>query len=381
MYKISKQYIHKKYRRDLITKESDFTLYKKLNSNIDLSDDLKKFILQNLEKIELNFSTCTANLTLRLIDKPSEKHAELNTEDPAKSDFPDRIKKVTKELFHSISQKYVFTNSLDFENKDYQLDLNRRFCDEYFDCLSDLPLIFDDKERLNILNCWLVNITKIMEKDYFIEVGRKSGRVYYNLTSLPSELRQAMCPIEGENIVEIDIRNCQPGLFTKFLKQNFDLVNDNDAEYADVHTFMNLTRDGQLYDYLMEKWAITDRNSFKKTFFKSVFYCRRQSNFTNPLSILFQQEFPNVWDLVVKMKETNYKNLSIQLQKLESDIVVYGVLHQIMKEKPDLWVLPIHDSLVCLESSRKYVENKLRKELKKYNLDLTTKWRIVNNID
>ncbi|HSA07637.1 MAG TPA: hypothetical protein P5556_10725, partial [Candidatus Gastranaerophilales bacterium] len=109
MYKISKQYIHKKYRRDLITKESDFTLYKKLNSNIDLSDDLKKFILQNLEKIELNFSTCTANLTLRLIDKPSEKHAELNTEDPAKSDFPDRIKKVTKELFHSISQKYVFT--------------------------------------------------------------------------------------------------------------------------------------------------------------------------------------------------------------------------------------------------------------------------------
>jgi len=84
MYKISKQYIHKKYRRDLITKESDFTLYKKLNSNIDLSDDLKKFILQNVKKE--TYDSSEDDSLFEIISKTYKRNAysKLLEEEPEK---------------------------------------------------------------------------------------------------------------------------------------------------------------------------------------------------------------------------------------------------------------------------------------------------------
>lgn len=45
--------------------------------------------------------------------------------------------------------------------------MNERFVEEYFNSVRDLKLL-DDEHQIEVFNNWMINITKIMEGDFFI---------------------------------------------------------------------------------------------------------------------------------------------------------------------------------------------------------------------
>ena len=62
------------------------------------------------------------------------------------------------------------------------------------------------------------------------------------------------------------------------------------------------------------------------------------------LTRLFAKEFPTVWETIRTIKKEDYKRLSHQMLRLESEIVINRAVRQCALE--GIWVVTIHDCLV-----------------------------------
>ena len=62
------------------------------------------------------------------------------------------------------------------------------------------------------------------------------------------------------------------------------------------------------------------------------------------LTKLFAKEFPTVWETIRAIKKEDYKRLSHQMLRLESEIVINRAVRQCAIE--GIWVVTIHDCLV-----------------------------------
>jgi len=338
-YRIGDKYISKYYKEEIIRDET--LLYNLRNNDLDLTNDINKKLYNNLSKIKID--------AIKAIELLNKKLGE-----------------------NIINNNYINTYTLMFPKNDgSQLDdvpdwLNYYFIFDYIDSVRDMDLI-RNKEAMEVFNNWVVNISKIVDGDFFIKKGKNSGRIFTNLTSLPREIRECLY-IDDPNkgLVEVDICNSQPLLFNYFLLENFNLEDDIFGDkYEDIRLYIKLTSNGEFYEYLMKEWNIEDRGTFKKNVFGSIFYCRKSSNFRNDYSIKFSKMFPNVMSLILKMKEGNYKNLPIQLQKLEADIIIKGV----SSELNNIWFSTIHDSVLCYEEDYEMVKDCVVKHINKLGLN------------
>ena len=86
----------------------------------------------------------------------------------------------------------------------------------------------------------------------------------------------------------------------------------------------------------------TDRETFKKQVFTQVFY--GENCYEGRLTRLFAKEFPTVWETIRTIKKEDYKRLSHQMLRLESEIVINRAVRQCALE--GIWVVTIHDCLV-----------------------------------
>ena len=84
------------------------------------------------------------------------------------------------------------------------------------------------------------------------------------------------------------------------------------------------------------------REQFKKQIFTQVFYGK--NCYEGRLTRLFAQEFPTVWETIRTIKKEDYKRLSHQMLRLESEIVINRAVRQCALE--GIWVVTIHDCLV-----------------------------------
>ena len=221
------------------------------------------------------------------------------------------------------------------------------------------------------------------------------GRVYSNVTGLKKSLRQYL-RANNHLLVGCDVSNSQPllvGLLCRLRKQGLSSNNvtkhtqsaqfnhyeldqavlerislsfpqnqeeeggggHGDSQYdvvltkssqsgsGDVERYINLCEEGRFYDELM---ALDDnetgRETFKKQIFTQVFY--GENFYRGRLTKLFANEFPTVWETIRSIKKEDYKRLSHQMLRMESEIVINRAVRQCALE--GIWVVTIHDCLV-----------------------------------
>ena len=110
-----------------------------------------------------------------------------------------------------------------------------------------------------------------------------------------------------------------------------------------LRRYIQLCEEGRFYDELMVlDDNHTDRETFKKQVFTQVFY--GENCYQGRLTRLFAQEFPTVWETIRTIKKEDYKRLSHQMLRLESEIVINRAVRQCALE--GIWVVTIHDCLV-----------------------------------
>jgi hypothetical protein len=356
-YKLQENYINEYYKKLIIT---DNTLASHLinNDKVDTSNKLLSYIFENMKELNIDATKSVNKLTKKINEKliinnntisPSSYVGQLSPEVCSEPILPNKK--------HDICHISEGLNNIT----------------HYLSELDDIELS-QRNHIIEVINSWYINIRMLSEQDYFMTKSSTSGRIFNNITSLPSELRACLYfNNNNDEITELDIANSQPFLFNILIDDNFyferDIFGDN---YTDVHQYKQLTSNGKLYDHLIDKWNIKmGRKTFKQDFFAKIFFCKLQSNYRYNLSKKFAEDFPNVFALIVKLKEGNYKNLAIQLQKKEADIIIYKIGKRLMDL--GIWFVTIHDSILCKKQDLTTCQQIFEEEFRKLNLFPTIK--------
>jgi hypothetical protein len=270
------------------------------------------------------------------------------------------------------------------------------------------------KDPYNQYNCAALNIERIASGQFMLSIDANVYRMHSVLTNLRSEVRNCLS-YAGQPVVSIDIKNSQPYMSTGILKSSFWIDNRNIGKnqpkggfdfsiynisesllweifcnksqiisyimlckYAesiagsDLQRFSNLVQKGVFYEYLADEIGrelgveYSDRKKVKAAVFQVLFTDNRflRQEEAQPKRI-FRDKFPFVYKLFSLIKRQHKSNLPRLLQRIESHLMLLVVTKRIARERPDLPIFTIHDSIVTTVGNEIYVSEVLKQELDK----------------
>ncbi len=168
---------------------------------------------------------------------------------------------------------------------------------------SVIPL---DEDQLEMV-CDIIKgehwLRKLETKNYTIDYGKNSGRLYHPVICMPKTAREHVWFQDSDVVMDYDIKSCFPVLLTAMVPES------EKAEYKKV-------LDGDIYASIIEG-TTRDREDCKVAFQQFL-----NGFVSNYVSKWFEQHFP----LTFKAIEGDYQNMSKRLQTMESNIIVKGLI-------------------------------------------------------
>ena len=280
-------------------------------------------------------------------------------------------KLITKKMnnFKEKQRQEAITAGADYEhlfNFIHQIKINYEEAMRYIN--ANYVPFSDDYEARRL------SVELISGGDIFFKVDRKGNRAHTNLTNLASDLRQFI-RYNGKKLGQVDLRNSQPFLLNMVIKNKINLLSlEQTNEYA---LYKKLTESGEFYEYLMSEFGIAsdneqDRKDFKLLFFGRVFFDVNRKELKKEEK-LFQELFPTIFRIIREIKQDDYTQLALSLQKAESKIIITECVRKIRKERPEIFVSTIHDSIVGELENLDYFREVIEEVFIKYNLAPTIK--------
>ncbi|MCJ7449520.1 MAG: hypothetical protein MUO72_17730 [Bacteroidales bacterium] len=215
-------------------------------------------------------------------------------------------------------------------------------------------------------NCAEASVTRILNGDIFYKIDNTSKRFHSNVTNLDKNLRPYL-RVNGERLVNADIKNSQPYLSTIILTNpsKISWLTENTAfamllqnlkvsPNQDVKNYISFVISGQLYEYLMTEFNLS-RYETKRHVLRILFASNRmpKEEINRRCRQIFIRNFPTVHRIFSKVrghergdKFANFKRFSILLQRIESYLMLHVILKRIYKELPKVIAITIHDSVM-----------------------------------
>jgi hypothetical protein len=250
-------------------------------------------------------------------------------------------------------------------------------------------LCFIDNEHYNRL---IASAVRLENRDIFYSVDTTAGRFHSNITTMPKLLRSFL-RIDGEQLVNIDIKNSQPFLsiillsnpakvapFTKNSAFALLLRTLKVPQKQDVSKYISLVVSGQLYEYLMSEFSnegINLTRSDTKVEVLRILFARNRlpkNDKARKARRVFIRCFPTVHRTFSKIRGrekgdsfSNFKRFAILLQRIESHLILRVILKRINQEMPGTIALTIHDSImtkndpICVEAVSKILLDEISK--------------------
>jgi hypothetical protein len=268
-----------------------------------------------------------------------------------------RIKVYDNILLKKHSRVYMERNFTEINNSPIPLDIRKRLVNDIYHTSIDFDksieylnnqkkngLIENSKYYKNILS-----VNSIKNNQYFFKFD-SYGRFHSNFTVLKKQIRNNFLKIDGDDVCEIDIKNSQPFFLSILMKK---YMADWD-EFDDVEKYFFVVNNGIIYDDILERYDIfKTRDDAKKMIYKVFF--GKNGDFKK-YSKIFELLYPNVYKFIKNYKENmgDYKSISHELQKIESDFIFNNVINDI---KPSVRIVTIHDSIIFPCKYNKYVSD------------------------
>lgn len=191
--------------------------------------------------------------------------------------------------------------------------------------------------------------------DTFIFLHEQTQRIYSTFTLIPREFRKALryhytggnytkrlrpaeiAPYNGCNLVEVDVRNCQPLLLAALLK----------TEGIQARRMLQDTQEGTFHSAMMKTLGIDDKDPYKARLFHFLY-----GRPNDPTRAEFSEAFTDLYGMeAVKFIEEHkrtkgYKALPILLQRMESSAMIFKAARRVRHLHPAAPVLSVHDSLL-----------------------------------
>jgi hypothetical protein len=297
----------------------------------------------------------------------------------------DYLKSVSSRIYSL--KPIVFSKKMTrYENKDSFVlkKYTKRVLEDYEICKKDGNLIeffvrekliedlfsveIDEQRSMSFLNTIKGDGTESYNKNsYAVGCVRnnhifyhfdKYGRMHTNFTILKSFIRKNCLKIGGSDVREIDISNSQPLFLTKLIEESgTKWVN---KEEFDI--FKALTKNGNFYKYLMTKLDIRDRKKAKTMTYSVLF---GNHVYKSKSDKMFQKLFPTIFNFINLYKREcgNYKKLSCDLQRMESNVIFNRIVKTVMERNPSIRMITVHDSIIVPIEHYDYVNDIFQKIL------------------
>lgn len=265
------------------------------------------------------------------------------------------LKKYKKKVFDTIELT-------DDKSNHIQTDIKQKLISDLFnvDIDTERSIFFLDslkKKDIDIYNRNLYSVDSINSKHIFYHFDN-FGRMHTNFTILRSFIRKNCLLIDGEETCEIDISNSQPLFLSK-------LINDTQTNWVkenEFNIFKELTKNGTYYQYMMDTLKIKDRKEIKTLTYRVLF---GKNAGRSKADKLFKSVFPTIHKFIVlyKKEHNDYKVLSHQLQKMESNLIFNKIIKKIMDNYPDIRIVTVHDSIIVSKRYKIFANSIFQAEL------------------
>jgi hypothetical protein len=222
-------------------------------------------------------------------------------------------------------------------------------------CMNNLEMDYIEANKyLNSKNISLNIKSKLkmmvdIFHDKFATIDDKGHRLHNNLTNIASPLRRTL-RYNGNSLVQCDLKNSQPLLLIAMFNRCFLPKEETDK-------YLNVVCNIGFYEFFAEKLEVTltdnNRSDFKKKIFGGVLFDKNRKVLSKYEEV-FKQEFPLMFYCLRDMKKEDYKSISIELQKLESNFI-FICIDKIRKENKDIELLTIHDSICCIDGKEQII--------------------------
>jgi hypothetical protein len=215
---------------------------------------------------------------------------------------------------------------------------------KYLSFLRNSEMIDDSKYQKNFISIENINLQNIyFNFDDF-------GRFHTNFTILKKEIRNEYLTIENEIIAEIDIKNSQPLFFAVLMKEDILEIN------GDIQRYFDLVKSGLLYDDIVAHNTGMTRNDAKDIIYKVLFGNNEKTH--KKENKIFKDLYPTVFEYICDYKDIrdNYRELSHDLQRMESKFIFKKIIKEIFVTYPDIVLFTVHDSIIFPKSYQDNIE-------------------------
>jgi hypothetical protein len=127
---------------------------------------------------------------------------------------------------------------------------------------------------------------------------------------------------------------------------------------GEFELYCRLVQEGRLYDFLVDELLAQgyriSREQLKKRFLTDVIAKKKANRlgaeYPSPAEDAFARLFPTVYRFIrnVNRNGWEHKNLIRDLQREESRLVIETVCQDLVERYPEMFLITIHDSILCL---------------------------------
>lgn len=223
--------------------------------------------------------------------------------------------------------------------------------------LSDIQDSSDYTQVIKKYKYYFSSILRIQTGDLYFQQNKTNNRIDNNLSNLPTDLRKFI--ITDKPLYNLDCTNSQPFLFGIVLIENGIVDINYNREVVN----------GTIYEYYANSYnslyqtEIT-RGDAKKIIMKILF--SKNVMYQNYKDV-FRLIFPYAYDFIYKRKLEEHNKLAIELQKLESGLIIDEITNKLNLENINYYT--IHDSIVVEEDNvEKTMSILVNTFVEKYNI-------------
>jgi hypothetical protein len=270
-------------------------------------------------------------------------------------------------LHEEINEKVFFKlkkqRKYDITNPQYELLKSDRFSINVQRCNEWLIDAYK-ADLISKVSC-LINIRRVNDihnKDIYV-VKIQNGRIYSSFNSLKRELRQ-FCTIDGESLVNCDLKSSQPYFLASYLKTKY-------TSNQDVYRFYELVTTEDIYQWLMERdrelldGQISSREECKPEFYQYLF--KKSNKGTNKIQKIIAAELPELYE-IIKIEKGEFKfreeKIANFLQAKEAAIFI-----PICERYTAQGCLSVHDSLYFKQGLLDTINEELQTMFHNQNLN------------
>lgn len=177
------------------------------------------------------------------------------------------------------------------------------------------------------------------------------GRVHTNVANLPAQYRQYI-RLNGRELESVDISTSQPLLLALLLRNQAEGGADNHPQAvcdtccdSGLSDYLAHCLDGSVYDRLATGTGYT-RDEVKPLFLAVIY--GRPGDMDTKVGQAIRKLYPAVFDAVLDLNyRLGHGGLPRLMQTLESRVMIGRVAARLVRERPEMPLLTVHDSVLA----------------------------------